>query len=274
MALWREQKKEGDPVSVGTPSVRDEIILKVENASKVYFGNLAVKDMSLEVRVGETLAVIGPNGAGKSTFFGLIAGEHTSTRGRIIFNGRDVTGATAHSRARLGMSRTFQVAHLFASRTVVEHLKLAISAKSKGYRRLIDNFDRTSKRRQELIDKTLDELGLRAVSNDLASSLAQGDRKRLELAMAIVQEPRLLLLDEPTAGMSNEDVLLTVETFKAVQRAAPDLTIVLTGHDMEVLFALASRIILMADGEMVLDGTPDEVANSEIAREVYLGTKA
>lgn len=251
----------------------EEVILKVENASKQYFGSFAVKDMSIEVRRGETLAIIGPNGAGKSTFFGIIAGEHASTRGKITFGDVDITKTTAHKRARLGMSRTFQVAHLFSTRTVAEHLKLAISAKARGYRRMLDSFERSARRREELIDATVTQLGLRGVANELASNLAQGDRKRLELAMAIIQEPRLLLLDEPTAGMSNQDVSLTVAMLKTIQRVSPDLTIVLTGHDMEVLFALASRIILMADGEQVLDGTPDEVASSEIARQVYLGTK-
>ncbi len=248
-----------------------EPILVVEDATKEYYGNLAVKGISMEVRVGETLAIIGPNGAGKSTFFGLIAGEHASTTGKIVFAGNDITKTSAHKRARLGMSRTFQVARLFPTRTVTEHLELAISSKAGGFNKFFDSFEKTAQKRKELIENTIAELGLNAVRNELASNLAQGDRKRLELAMAIIQEPELLLLDEPTAGMSNQDCLLTVDTLKAIQAANPKLTIVLTGHDMDVLFALAKRIILMADGEKVLDGTPEEVANSEVAKQVYLG---
>jgi len=247
------------------------IVLEVIDASKSYYGVPAVSEMSLSVRQGETLAIIGPNGAGKSTFFGLIAGEHKSSSGRIVFDGTEITRWSANRRARFGMSRTFQVARFFPSRTVRENLQLARVGRTGRYRDIVRGFSWAAKADEDDVATVLDDLGLSHIEDSLAANLAQGDRKRLELAMAMVQRPKVLLLDEPTAGMSNEDCALTVDTLKRIRSADPALTIVMTGHDMEVLFSLAQRIVLMADGRKVIDGSPEEIASSEIARRVYLG---
>lgn len=247
-------------------------LLDVVEVTKKYFGVAAVSNVSLRVRTGETVAVIGPNGAGKSTLFGLISGEHSTTTGRISFAGTDITRWPAHRRARFGMSRTFQVARLFPTRTVHEHLQLSITAK-RGYSlRCADSFTATaSKHPDDDVEALMADIGLDHLRATPAGDLPQGDRKRLELSMAMIQHPRILLLDEPSAGMSNEDCDLTVDTIGAVRKANPELTIVLTGHDMQVLFSLAQRVVLMAEGEIVLDGTPEEVGASRTAREVYLG---
>ncbi|MDR1212603.1 MAG: ATP-binding cassette domain-containing protein [Propionibacteriaceae bacterium] len=247
-------------------------VLETRAVSKSYYGAPAVIDLSVTVLRGETLAIIGPNGAGKSTYFGLIAGEHaTGGGGSILFNGVDITHWSAHRRAQAGMSRTFQVARLFTSRRVIECLQIAAAAKRNGHRSCLRDFRRFATGDQDHIERIMAGLGLAGLEDVRAGNLAQGDRKRLELAMAMVQRPALLLLDEPTAGMSTEDCLLTVDTLKGIQRADPDLTIVMTGHDMDVLFAVARRIVLMAEGRQVMDGTPEEVGSSQIARKVYLG---
>ncbi len=246
-------------------------LLDVVDASKDFDGLSAVSNMSLSVDPGETLAIIGPNGAGKSTFFGLIAGEHRGSSGRIIFNGEDITRWPAHRRARAGISRTFQVARLFPTRTVREHLHLALVAKRGRYRRLMDDFERSSCSDESEAASVLTKLGLGSLGRSWAGDLAQGDRKRLEFAMAMIQKPRLLLLDEPTAGMSNEDCDLTVELLRAIRAEDPELAIVMTGHDMHVLLSLAHRVVLMADGQMLLDGSPSDVSSSDVAKRVYLG---
>lgn len=246
-------------------------LLEVIEASKEFDGLAAVSKMSLSVEPGETLAIIGPNGAGKSTFFGLIAGEHKGSSGRIVFHGQDITGWPAHRRARAGVSRTFQVARLFPTRTVREHLHLALTAKRGQYRRLLDDFERSSRVDESEAAVVLTKLGLGDRGSSLAGDLAQGDRKRLEFAMAMIQKPRLLLLDEPTAGMSNEDCDMTVELLRSIRTEDPELAIVMTGHDMHVLLSLAKRVVLMAEGRMLLDGSPSEISSSDVAKRVYLG---
>jgi branched-chain amino acid transport system ATP-binding protein len=247
-------------------------VLETQGVSKAYYGVLAVIDMSLQVYRGETLAIIGPNGAGKSTYFGLMAGEHMcSSGGKILFNGTDITRWPPHRRTQAGISRTFQVARLFPSRTVGECVAISAAAKRRGYTSPFRSFHRSSRSDRELTERVIDRLGLAPFSRTLAGNLAQGDRKRLELGMALVQQPSLLLLDEPTAGMTTEDCLMTIRMLKAVQESDRDLTIVMTGHDMDVLFALAKRVVLMNEGQKVMDATPEEVGASELARKVYLG---
>jgi branched-chain amino acid transport system ATP-binding protein len=246
-------------------------LLEVQGIGKSYDGVPAVSDISFSVAAGETLAVIGPNGAGKSTMFGVVAGEHRASTGTIRFQGNDVTSWKASRLAGAGMSRTFQVARFFPSRTVEENIALAVCAKEGWYRRLFDSFDRSVRRERDRIDSVLERLRLTDVARRGASDLPQGDRKRLELAMAIAQNPALLLLDEPTAGMSNEDCDITVELLREIKQQDHELAIVMTGHDMHVLLAVATRVLLMAEGRVVLDGDPEVVRTSRQARELYLG---
>lgn len=247
--------------------------LDVRSVSKRYGGVLAVAEISLSVSRGEHVAIIGPNGAGKSTLFGMIAGEHVPTSGSIHFDGTDVTSWPPSKRALHGISRTFQVARMFATASVFDNVLVAAMAGQARAMRWRDRFHNDhafSDRAAQVISRT----GLEAVSGQEAGTLAQGDRKRLEMAMALVQEPKLLLLDEPTAGMSYEDALGTIELLKGVCADEPELTVVLTAHDMEVIFALAQRVILMAEGKAEVEGTPAEVAADPKTRDVYLGRPA
>ncbi|MGP3536057.1 ABC transporter ATP-binding protein [Microbacterium sp. RD1] len=246
-------------------------LLEVQGIGKSYDGVPAVSDISFSVTPGETLAVIGPNGAGKSTMFGVVAGEHRASAGTIRFRGEYVTNWRASRLARAGLSRTFQVARFFPSRTVEENIALALAAKDGWYNRLFDSFDRSVRRRRDDLDSAMERLRLTAVARRAAADLPQGDRKRLELAMAIAQDPVLLLLDEPTAGMSNEDCDITVDLIHEIKRQDADLAIVMTGHDMHVLLAVATRVLLMAEGRTVLDGDPETVRSSPQARQLYLG---
>lgn len=248
-------------------------VLEVENVYKSFGSSPAVQGVSFTVQEGETLALIGPNGAGKSTMFGLAAGEHRSDRGTIRYLGRNATRWSASRRCRNGLSRTFQVASFFGSRTVRENLILAVEA-SAGHPFAF--WDRFHSGREKLarVDEMLVRLTLADHAESRADMLAQGDRKRLEFAMALVQQPRLLLLDEPTAGMSLEDIRQTIETLRAVKETYPQLAIVLTAHDMEVIFSVSDRVLLMGQGALLMEGTPAEVEAAPITRELYLGVAA
>ncbi|WP_229052382.1 ABC transporter ATP-binding protein [Aeromicrobium sp. Leaf350] len=245
-------------------------IVVLEGVGKSYGGVPAVTDVNLEVAEGERLAIIGPNGAGKSTLFGTIAGEHRPTTGRVTFDGRDVTRHRSSSRAMAGMSRTFQVARLFPTMSVRDNLFMAALT---GQRRGIKFWDMFSGHREvhERVDRAMEDSSLTELADAQASALAQGARKTLEMAMAIVQEPRILLLDEPTAGMGYEDARAATTQLKRMLDGRRDMTIILTAHDMDVIHSLAERVVLMANGQVVLEGTPREVAEHETTKALYLG---
>jgi branched-chain amino acid transport system ATP-binding protein len=219
------------------------------------------------------VSIIGPNGAGKSTLFGVIAGEHRPTAGKIHFKGHDVTSWSASRLARKGLSRTFQVARFFGSRSVRDNLIIASIAGDGHPLRPWDVFGRSG-RHVERAEQILHQLDLVDHAALEAQVLAQGDRKRLEFAMALAQDPELLLLDEPTAGMSLDDTATTIRLLSAIKSDHGDMTIVLTAHDMDVVFALSDRVVLMGQGQVVIEGTPSEVEQAPETRELYLGSSA
>ena len=245
-------------------------MVELKGASKAYQGVPAVKAVDLEVQRGERLAIIGPNGAGKSTLFGMIAGEHRPTQGSVWFDGKDVTTHHSSRRARAGMSRTFQVARLMSTMTVRENLFLAALT---GQRRGIRFWDALSPRADVAAEAeaAMAAAGLADLADVVAAALAQGARKTLEMAMAVVQRPSLLLLDEPTAGMGYDDARAATRQLGALLEQRREMTIILTAHDMEVIRSLAERVVLMANGEVVLDGTPQYVAEHPVTKELYLG---
>lgn len=245
-------------------------ILTLDGVSKSYQGVPAVQDVDLRVDRGERLAIIGPNGAGKSTLFGLIAGEHRPTRGRIVFDDKVITRLHSSARAVRGMSRTFQVARLFGSMTARENLFVsALAGRSQEFRA----WDAAAKRKRawSVADEAIEVAGLESFAYAGASTLPQGARKTLEMAMAIVQEPTLILLDEPTAGMGYEDARAATAQLTRLLEARPDMTIILTAHDMEVIHSVASRVVLMAAGKVVLEGTASDVAAHPTTKTLYLG---
>ncbi|HCS18513.1 MAG TPA: ABC transporter ATP-binding protein [Erythrobacter sp.] len=245
-------------------------VLIVEGLSRNFGGVQAVNDVNLTVPAGQMRAVIGPNGAGKSTFFNLLTGYIPCNSGRILFRGKDVTGMPPHSLCRLGLGRTFQINSIFASATVLQNAQVALFA----HRRRIWNMwaaaDKLFVREAEALLATL---GLEDRAGKLGSELSYGDRRRLEVALALACEPQLLLLDEPTAGMSIADKPGMVELIRKVSRER-GVTVVLIEHDMDVVFSVADEITVLHQGAVVAQGTPQEIKANEQVQQIYLGEDA
>jgi branched-chain amino acid transport system ATP-binding protein len=231
------------------------------------FGLLrAVSNVDLRVAAGELRAIIGPNGAGKSTLLKLIAGEVRPSRGTVHFKGTDITGWPTHRIARLGVARSYQVTHLFPGLTVLENVRVAVQARHSSY-----NFWRRAEALRDVRDRALDLLRLVELeqkADDLASTLSHGEQRHLELAVALAIEPALLLLDEPTAGMSQED---TRATARVIGRLAEQHTIILVEHKMDVVMNVAHRVLVLHFGEVLAEGTPAEIRANEAVQDVYLG---
>lgn len=245
--------------------------LVVEDVRRTYSGFTAVGGVSLEAAPGSCLAVVGPNGAGKSTLFAIISGQTKPDSGRVLVNGRDVTKVKPDRRSGLGLSRTFQVARLFNTFTVRESVVTAMQAARRTGRLTADPLK--SRLITERSDEVLEIVRMRASANRLVGELTQGERKRLEFGMAFAQDPSVLVLDEPTAGMGREDTETVLEILKEAKSSSKDLMILLTAHDMDVVFGLADRLVVMAQGKVLMEGDPQEVANHPTVAEVYLGRK-
>jgi branched-chain amino acid transport system ATP-binding protein len=247
-------------------------LLKVENVTK-RFGNLvAVDNVSLTVEPGELRAVIGPNGAGKTTFFNLISGFATPTSGRIVFDGEDVTKMAPNQRVWRGMARTFQITEVFPELTVYENLQIAVEVAS-GYRLRVrlkpSEKNEVHARTSELLTMS----GLADKAGRLVGELSHGDQRATEIMMALALKPRLLLLDEPTAGMGDQE---TYDITKLIRQLHQEqkLAMVLIEHDMRVVLHLAQRIMVLAEGAMLAEGTPAEVTANEAVQAAYLGEAA
>jgi branched-chain amino acid transport system ATP-binding protein len=241
--------------------------LELRNVYKNYGGPPVVQDVSLTIDQGRTVAIIGPNGAGKTTLFGVMAGEHRATKGSLSVFGKDATRAGAKRLAHLGVARTFQVARYFLEKTVEQNLVIARDAHRARYRNPVSRTPRAG----DSVTAALEAVGLEERRHQSSSTLSHGDRKSLEIAMALTQDPAVLLLDEPTAGMGAEDIPRTIRLLKGLRESRPDLTVVITAHDMEVVFALADRVVLMANGRVALEGEPTAVRDDPLTREIYLG---
>lgn len=242
-------------------------VLELKNVYKNYGGPPVVQDVSLSISTGETVAIIGPNGAGKTTLFGVMAGEHRATKGAVSLFGKDVTRAGAKHLAHMGVARTFQVARYFPEKSVEQNLVIARDARKAMYRNPLS----PTPRPDGSITSALEAVGLESRRHQSSSTLPHGDRKGLELAMALVQNPSMLLMDEPTAGMGAEDIPRTVQLVQRLRQSRPDMTVVITAHDMNLVFALADRVVLMANGRIALEGKPATVRDHPLTREIYLG---
>jgi branched-chain amino acid transport system ATP-binding protein len=244
-------------------------LLEVRNVSR-HFGSLvAVDGVSLTVEPGELRAVIGPNGAGKTTFFNLISGFFPPTSGTIVFDGQDITAWPAHRRVARGMARTFQITEIFPELSVRENLRIPVEVASGLRLRPWLSRPQDAKIRTRLAE-LMEMGGLADKADRLVGELPHGDQRATEIMMSIALRPRLLLLDEPTAGMGDQE---TYDITRLVRRLHRDekLTIVLIEHDMRVIFHLADRIMVLAEGAMLAEGTPDEIAKDERVQAAYLG---
>jgi branched-chain amino acid transport system ATP-binding protein len=248
------------------------MVLEVRNVTKRFGSLVAVRDVSLKVPKGELRAVIGPNGAGKTTFFNAISGFFRPTSGSIIFDGRDITDVPVHKRVALGMARTFQITEIFPELSVFENVRIGSEAAAGYYSRAwIGSSENKDIRAQ--VEHTLGLVGLQNKMDRMVGELAHGDQRAAEIAMALAVRPHLLLLDEPTAGMGDQE---TFEITQLIRRLHRDhnFTIVLIEHDMRVVFHLADRITVLDQGAVLAEGTPEEIAANNAVQAAYLGQAA
>ncbi len=247
-------------------------LLRVQNVSR-HFGSLvAVNGVSLTVEPGELRAVIGPNGAGKTTFFNLISGFFPPSAGRILFDDRDITSMPPHRRVGLGMARTFQITEIFPELTVRENLRIPVEVASGLRLSPWLRRDAEGELRARVIE-LMEMGGLTDKADRLVGELSHGDQRATEIMMSLALKPRLLLLDEPTAGMGDQE---TYDITRLIRRLHKDqgLSIVLIEHDMRVIFHLADRIMVLAEGSVLAEGTPDEIGANELVQAAYLGKAA
>lgn len=246
-------------------------LLQIDGLTKQFGGLTAVDEVSFGVEPGETRAVIGPNGAGKSTMINCITGLLEPTAGVVEFDGQDVTGVEPHEAVQAGMSKSFQTASLFPGMTVSENVEMAALAAEHG------SFSLDFLRRRdamtevhEVVDRMLDAVDLTGSSGVEARSLPYGDKRRLEIAVALASEPEMLFMDEPTAGMSPDETADTVDLVEELQDDL-GLTILIVEHDMEIIFRIADQILVLNRGGVIADAEPDAVQGDPAVQKAYLG---
>ncbi len=244
-------------------------MLKVENLRKSFGGVVATSDVSIDLPAGSLSAVIGPNGAGKTTFFNLISGGLQPDSGRILLDGEDIVGLPSSEIVRKGIGRAFQVAKLFKSLTVEESLRGALqsplgrSLQMHGRFPTVDTRDRAH--------EVMEQLGLEKKADIISGNLSHGDQKLLDIALALVLNPKVLLLDEPVAGMGPEERTQMIDTVYALWKKG-GLTVVLIEHDMEIVFRISQHIHVLSYGKLLAQGNPEQIRNNPAVIEAYLGT--
>ncbi|MBW8267985.1 ABC transporter ATP-binding protein [Caldovatus aquaticus] len=245
-----------------------EVILRTENLGKRFGGFTALKGVSAEFRAGALTAIIGPNGAGKSTYFNILSGAFPPSEGRVLFEGRDITGLPQHRFAHMGIAKSFQITNVFPELSALENVRIALQARVSRY-----DIWRPRARMTGLVEQAgeiLATVGLWARRDRAASALAHGEQRALEIGMALAAQPRLLLLDEPTAGMSPEETRAMMEL---ILRLARERTVILVEHKMKLVMGISDRVLVLHHGELLAEGTPDEIRRDETVRRVYLGQR-
>lgn len=245
-------------------------VLHVADVHKSFGGLRALSDVDLEIEEGKVHAIIGPNGAGKSTLLNVCIGRIRPDHGHVIFNGETLDRHQPHEINQLGVSRVFQTPEIFPELTLLDNVMIPAFARRDGAFRL--NAIRALAREKAIREEAefmLEDIGLFARRHDEAGSLSRGDKRRLELAMCLIQKPKLLLLDEPTAGMARHDTNTTIELLQRIK--ARGTTKVIIEHDMHVVFSLADKISVLAQGRIIAEGSPNEVRGNPKVKEAYLG---
>ncbi len=244
-------------------------MLQVEAVVKSFEDFKAVNGANLAVEKGEIVAVIGPNGAGKTTLFNLITGLLKRDSGKIVFKGEDIGGLPSYEICKKGIARSFQIVNIFPRLTVFRNVQVAVLSQQRRSNRL---FRPAKNMVVKETNNILESVGLLNKSNSIAGSLSHGDQKILEIAIALGNEPELLILDEPTAGMSPEETLATIELIKRLAQIR-GLTILFCEHDMDIVFSIAQSIMVMHQGRTLIQGKPEEVRNNPYVQEAYLGVE-
>jgi branched-chain amino acid transport system ATP-binding protein len=251
-------------------------ILQIKNITKRYGGLTAVNDVSFDVKAGEILSVIGPNGAGKSTLFKLISSFVPATTGEVLFNGTRISSLAPHKVARMGVVRTFQETTIFRSMTVRENIIVSHHLRSRAS--LFGFFLGTKQAREDeatfaaSADDIVDFLGLQAIRNELASNLPQGHLRALGMAIGLATDPKVILLDEPFAGMNHDETMKMVGLVRRL-RDERGVTVLLVEHDMPAVMKISDRIVCINFGEKIAEGTPPEIRENEKVIEAYLGSE-
>ena len=241
-------------------------ILEVENVSKRFGSFVALNNVSVAFERNKLTAIIGPNGAGKSTFFNVISGAFAPTQGRMRFEGQDITGKALHEFARIGIAKSFQITNVFKQLSAHENVRVAAQMRHSRFALL-----QARGALQEVTleaDQLLARVGLAAVSEKPAADLAHGQQRALEIAMALASKPKLLLMDEPTAGMSPEETRTMMDLITSL---SSECTVVLVEHKMKMVMGLCERLIVLHHGELLAEGTPNEIRGNAEVRRVYLG---
>ncbi len=244
------------------------MILETRGLTKRFGGFTALKDVSVGFRKGALTSVIGPNGAGKSTFFNLVSGAFPPSAGQVLFEGRDITNTPQHRFAALGIAKSFQITNVFPALTALENVRVAAQA-------LVARLDpwRPRARLTELVDRAhalLATVGLQHRAAAQAATLAHGEQRALEIAMALAARPRLLLLDEPTAGMSPEETRTVMDL---ILHLATERTVILVEHKMKLVMGVSDRLLVLHHGELLAEGTPDDIRANDDVKRVYLGQR-
>jgi branched-chain amino acid transport system ATP-binding protein len=255
------------PSSATSPGGRGAPLLRTEALTVRFGGLMALNGVDFEVQPGEIRAIIGPNGAGKSTFFNCLTGVVRPTSGRVLFDGQNITGLPPNRISQQGIARSYQITNILPNATTIENARIAAQSRRHAWSMLKHHADF-----HDLMDKAaavLEAVGLAAKADELAANLSHGEQRNLEIGIALATEPKLLCLDEPTAGMSAAE---THDTMQLVRRIAKDLTILIVEHDMHVVMELANRITVLHYGEVLAEGTPDEIQQNPKVQEVYLKT--
>ena len=244
-----------------------EAILRTEGLGMRFGGLTALNDVNFAVRKGEIRAIIGPNGAGKSTFFNCLTGVLRPTSGRILFDGGNITGLPPNRISQQGIARSYQITNILPNATTLENARIAAQSRRHSWSML--SHHRAYRDIMEKAEAALATVGLSGKRDELAGNLSHGEQRTLEIGIALATEPKVLCLDEPTAGMSAAE---THDTMQLVRRIAKDLTILIVEHDMQVVMELADRITVLHYGEILAEGTPQEIQENPRVLEVYLKT--
>lgn len=244
-------------------------LLQTNGLTIQFGGHIAVNDVSFQLAPYTFKSIIGPNGAGKTTFFNLLSGQLKPTAGSVLFKGRDITKLSVHERTRFGIGRSFQITNVFPNLSVLENVRVAVQAKGKVSFRLFSHYKRFQEF-EETAYSILKKVHLETKANNLAKNLSHGDKRKLEIAILLALEPELLLFDEPTAGMSLEEVPAIIEVIRSLKDSGQH-TILLIEHKIDMVLNLSDSLAVLFNGRLLADGTPEQIMNDERVQSAYLG---